>query len=99
MPYRITFSPEADDHLASLRGHERAKLLNGIERRLVHEPKADTRHCKEMRPNPIAQRRLRVGHLRVYYDVQEVPAPLVLVKAIGIKVRDRVYVGGREIKL
>lgn len=37
--------------------------------------------------------------LRVYYDVVEVPAALVLVQAIGIKVRNRVMIGGEEIDL
>ena len=57
-----------------------------------------TRHRKPLRPNPIAQYRLRVGSLRVYYDVLA-PERLVLVKAVGFKVRDRVYVGGSEVKL
>jgi mRNA-degrading endonuclease RelE of RelBE toxin-antitoxin system len=47
----------------------------------------------------VAQYRLRVGELRVYYDVQETPERLVIVKAVGIKVRNRVHVGGKEIKL
>jgi hypothetical protein len=35
---------------------------------------------------------------RVCYDVNE-PEGLVLVKAVGIKVRNNVYVGGKEIAL
>jgi hypothetical protein len=31
--------------------------------------------------------------------MQEAPERLVLVKAVGMKVRDRVYVGGREVRL
>jgi mRNA-degrading endonuclease RelE of RelBE toxin-antitoxin system len=52
-----------------------------------------------LRPNPVAEYRLRAGKLRVYYDVEETPRPLVIVKAVGIKIRERVYVGGREIEL
>lgn len=47
----------------------------------------------------MAQYRLRVGELRVYYDVQEAPDNVVVVKAVGIKVRNRVYVGGKEVQL
>jgi hypothetical protein len=56
-------------------------------RQVAHQPTLETRHRKPMRPNPIAQYRLRVGELRV-----------VVVKAVGIKLR-RVYVGGKEVQL
>ena len=52
-----------------------------------------------MRPNPIAPRELRIGHLRVYYDIEEKPEPLVTVLAIGIKNRNRVRIGGEEFEL
>lgn len=70
-----------------------------IPRQLTHQPTRTTHHRKPLRPNPVADYRLRVDQLRVYYDVQEAPKRLVVIKAVGIKVRDRVYVGGREIKL
>lgn len=35
----------------------------------------------------------------MYYDVSLTPQPLVVVKAIGVKVRERVRVGGEEIEL
>jgi hypothetical protein len=47
-----------------------------------------------MRPNPRAPWELRIGHLRVYYEVREEPVPLVTVRAIGVKVRNRVRIGG-----
>jgi mRNA-degrading endonuclease RelE of RelBE toxin-antitoxin system len=97
--YRIEFSPEADDHIASLTARDRATLLDAVGGQLVHEPTVETGRRKPLRPNPIAEFRLRVGKLRVYYDVQEAPERRVLVKAVGLKVRDRVYVGGREVKL
>lgn len=52
-----------------------------------------------MRPNTLAQYRLRVGDLRVYYDVEEQPTLLVLIKGIGVKIRNRVYLGGEEFEL
>jgi mRNA-degrading endonuclease RelE of RelBE toxin-antitoxin system len=70
-----------------------------IARQLVSQPTIETRQRKALRPNPVAQYRLRIGELRVYYDVQEAPERLVVVKAVGLKLRDRVYVGGKEIKL
>jgi hypothetical protein len=52
-----------------------------------------------MRPNPLAPWVLRVGHLRVYYEVTQRTAPCVTIRAIGVKVRERVLVGGVEIDL
>jgi len=91
--YRIEFTPEADEHLAGFTARERATLLDRIERQLVSEPAVETRNRKPMRPNPIAPMELRIGRLRVYYEVSEEPAPVVMVRAIGVKVRDRVRIG------
>ena len=52
-----------------------------------------------MRPNPLAPWELRVGELRVYYDVQETPIQKVMVLAVGIKRRNRVVIGGEEVEL
>jgi mRNA-degrading endonuclease RelE of RelBE toxin-antitoxin system len=57
--YRIEFSPEADDHVASLRARDRAMLLDAVGRQLLYEPTRHTRHRKPLRPNPVAQYRLR----------------------------------------
>lgn len=52
-----------------------------------------------MRPNPVAPWELRIGNLRVYYDVEEAPEPMVLIRAVGIKERNRVRIGKEVIDL
>ena len=52
-----------------------------------------------MRPNPIAPWELRIGDLRVYYDVEDDPDSRVIVLAVGVKERNRLRIGGEEIKL
>ena len=52
-----------------------------------------------MRPNPLAPWELRVGDVRVYYDVQENPEPLVMVVAVGVKDGNRILIGGEEVDL
>ena len=52
-----------------------------------------------MRPNPLAPWELRVGDLRIYYAVEAGPEPKVLIRAIGIKERDQVRIGGKEFRL
>ena len=59
----------------------------------------ETRNRKPMRPNPIAPWELRVGILRVYYDIQEQPKPRVTVVAVGKKLRNRMIIGGEQIEL
>lgn len=84
--------------MRDLRARERTAVLDAVERQLLHEPDLPTRHRKPLRANPLATWRLRVGDLRVYYDVER-SSGQVVIKAVGLKVRERVYVGGKEIKL
>lgn len=52
-----------------------------------------------MRPNPLAPWELRIGDLRVYYEIEEDPEQVVTIVAVGVKDGNRVLIGGREIKL
>lgn len=99
MPYRIEYSPEAEDHLRALTARHRSIVLNAVEEQLVHEPTVETRNRKPMRPNPIAPWELRIDPLRVYDDVQENPEQIVKVRAVGIKERNQVRIGDEVIEL
>ena len=97
--YAIRFADEASDHLATLTARQRATLLDSTERQLSHQPTVETRHRKRMRPGKegfVAPWELRVGDLRLYYEVHENPQRLVVVVAVGVKVRNRLRVAGRE---
>ena len=52
-----------------------------------------------MRPNPLAPWELRIGSLRVYDDVEEEPEPVVFIRAVGVKLRNRVRIGREVIEL
>jgi mRNA-degrading endonuclease RelE of RelBE toxin-antitoxin system len=52
-----------------------------------------------MRPNLIAPWELRIGDLRVYYDVQDDPAAVVIILAVGVKLRNLVRIGKEVIEL
>jgi hypothetical protein len=52
-----------------------------------------------LRANPVAPYELRVGKLRVYYEVEEDPDRVVVVKAVGVKDRECVRIGGEEVEL
>ena len=47
-----------------------------------------------MRPNPLAPWELRIGTLRIYYDVEDAPEPKVYIRVVGIKERNRVRIAG-----
>ena len=70
-----------------------------MDRQLAYQPLVETRNRKPMRPNPVAPWELRIGHLRVYYDVSEMPERIVFIRAVGIKYRNRVMIGDEEIEL
>jgi hypothetical protein len=73
--------------------------LDTVDRQLLYQPTVETRNRKPMRPNPVAPWELRIGTLRVYYDVEEEPQPVVYIRAVGIKQRNRVRIGKEEIEL
>ena len=99
MAYRIEYSPATDEHLRALTARQRVIVFDAIDEQLVHEPAVETRNRKPMRPNLLAPWELRIGELRVYYEIREAPQNVVTILAIGVKDRDRVVLGGKEIKL
>jgi hypothetical protein len=74
-------------------------VLDSVEKQLQDQPTLETRNRKPMRPNPLAPWELRIGNLRVYYDVETKPKYVVYIRAVGIKDRNRVIIGNEVIKL
>ena len=97
----IVLSPEALDHISAFTARQRRIILDEIEIQLSHEPTRVTQQRKPIRPNPLASWELRIGQFRVFYPVEHEPPnqPTVYVIAVGIKNRDRIMIGGKEIKL
>ena len=58
-----------------------------------------TRQRKVLRANAVAPWELRIGDLRVYYEVKDDGERVVVVKAVGVKERNRVLIGGEEVEL
>jgi mRNA-degrading endonuclease RelE of RelBE toxin-antitoxin system len=88
--YRITYATGVANDLKTLRATERALILDRIELQLRHEPTRPTRNRKilvDLVPPwkhipPVWE--LRVGEHRVFYDVDETSAT-VMVRAIRRK--------------
>jgi mRNA-degrading endonuclease RelE of RelBE toxin-antitoxin system len=99
MAYTIEFAESVKAHLAALSARQRATVLSRIEGQLTNQPLTETRNRKPLRPNPIAPWELRAGQLRVFYDVSEGPPAIVRILAVGVKGRNVVRIGGKEIQL
>jgi mRNA-degrading endonuclease RelE of RelBE toxin-antitoxin system len=90
--YTIEFVEAAIREITRLRATERAQILDEIEEQLSHEPATETRRRKllmGLEPpweslRPVWQ--LRVGHWRVFYDVDE-NVKSVIVRAVRKKGR------------
>ena len=78
---------------------QQAIILDTVDRQLTHQPTVETKNRRPMRPNPVAPWELRIGTLRVYYDVEDAPEPVVYIRAVAIKQRNRVLIGGEVIEL
>lgn len=99
MPFAIVYSPEALDHLRLLSKNNQVLVVDQVEEQLTHEPTLATRKRKLLRPNTIAPWELRLGDIRVFYEVQEEPEPQVIIKAVGIKSHNDLWIGGEKITL
>jgi mRNA-degrading endonuclease RelE of RelBE toxin-antitoxin system len=72
MRYEIILAPEAANDLKLLDAHLRAEIRDAIERHLRHEPtKISKSRIKRLRGVSRPQYRLRVGEIRVFYDVSK----------------------------
>ena len=99
MAYRIQFTESAEEQLAQLTARQQATALDAVRVQLRYEPVRETRNRKQLRPNPFAPWELRVGFLRVFYEVDALESDLVNVLAIGIKRGNRLIVSGKEIHI
>jgi len=70
--FEIVLAPEAVADLKRLEARERAAVRDALETHLRHEPRKTSRsRVKRLRGMTRPQYRLRVGGIRVFYDVSE----------------------------
>jgi len=80
MSFAIVLAPEAVEDLKRLKANARADIRAGIETHLRHEPKKVSRNrIKRLRGLRKPQYRLRVGELRIFYDVTETAVEVLAV--------------------
>ena len=93
MPFKITITQHADRQFRALLVRDQRILEAAILSRLQHQPITPTKAIKRLRPNPLAQYELRVGALRVLYNVED---DEVVILIVGRKVGNKLIVEGEE---
>ena len=82
MSFEIVLAPEAVEDFKSLKANVRADLKVALETHLRHEPKKVSRsRIKRLRGLSKPQYRLRVGDVRVFYDVTETSVEILAIVA------------------
>jgi mRNA-degrading endonuclease RelE of RelBE toxin-antitoxin system len=72
MLFEIILAPEAIEDLDGLKANVRATVRDGLETHLRHEPTKTSRsRIKRLKKMSQPQYRLRMGDVRVFYDVTE----------------------------
>jgi mRNA-degrading endonuclease RelE of RelBE toxin-antitoxin system len=98
VPYELLFELDAIEHLQGFSARDQSSVLDQIEVQLTYQPAVETRNRKRLRPNPLTPWELRIGEIRVFYDVT---ADVLSVRgiAVGRKEGNRLMIGGEEISL
>src|SRR5712691_11466097 len=96
--FTIDISDDALDELRHFRKRYSPMLFDEIERQLTHQPNVETRNRKPLRPNPFTEWELRADKFRVFYDIDS-KSNTVLVKAVGLKVGNKLFIRGEEFPL
>jgi len=101
--FELSFAPEVVEHLVVIERKYHPLIQKTLDEQLVYEPDHHTRNRKPVeQPAPFAATwELRFGpgnRLRVFYDVDRVEH-VVWILAIGVKERERLFIGGEEFKL
>jgi mRNA interferase RelE/StbE len=82
MRYDIILSAEAEDDFRHLKANLRATVRGALERFLRYQPtKTSKSRIKRLRELVHPQYRLRVGDLRVFYDVRETTVDVLAIIA------------------
>lgn len=93
MVFKITITEDADRQFRALPVRDQRILEAAILSRLQHQAMTPTKAIKRLRPNPLAEFELRVGNLRVLYNVE---GDEVVVLIVGCKAGNKLIVEGEE---
>ena len=96
--FAIDFSEDALKDVRILRKRDSTTILDEIEEQLSYQPNVETRNRKPLRAHPLGEWELRVDKFRVFYDI-DTRNETVLVKAVGVKIGNQLFIRGKEYEL
>jgi len=101
--FRLIYAPEVKRHLKAIERQYHALIRSEIEARLQFEPDVETRNRKPLVRHIAfeAEWELRFGpskRFRIFYAIDRDQGD-VCILAIGVKERNRLFVGGEEVEL
>ena len=99
--FDLVYAPQVKEHLKAIERKYYGLIRQEIEAQLQFEPEVETRNRKPLKRAVAfeAEWEIRCGPInrfRVFYEVDR-DARAVYILAIGVKVRDRLYIGGEEV--
>jgi mRNA-degrading endonuclease RelE of RelBE toxin-antitoxin system len=96
MPWAVTLKESVLDDLRWFGRKDGRRLLRAAEERLQADPLTESRNLKRLRPNPVAQRELRLfGKYRVLFNLDE-GTEVVTIVLVGEKRGSELLVQGQE---
>ena len=72
--------------------------MDGAQRHLRDRPTQPSKKRKLLTDHPLATWELRLGNVRVFYNIDR-DGTVVEIVAVGVKERNRLLIGGKEIEL
>ena len=101
--YSLIYDPQVRDHVAKIEKKYHSLVRKEIERQLRHEPEVETKNRKPLlRPSSLGSAwELRIGpenRFRIFYKADR-EFWTVNILAIGVKIKERLYIGGKEFEL
>jgi mRNA-degrading endonuclease RelE of RelBE toxin-antitoxin system len=101
--YTLVYAPQVRRHLRTIERHYYSLIRETVEEQLQFEPDTETRNRKPLRQPAAfeAQWELRFGpanRFRVFYEIDQ-ESRQVNILAIGVKERERLFIGEEEVEL
>ncbi len=97
MKSHFRFTRGADQDLDYFEVREQKIILDAVEKYLRNDANVESKRRKRLRPNPLAPWELKIGNIRVFYELGD--EGLVRVLAVGHKLHNELFIRGRRIEL
>jgi mRNA-degrading endonuclease RelE of RelBE toxin-antitoxin system len=101
--FELVYALQVKEHLKAIERRYHGLIRQEIEKQLQFEPEVETTNRKPLKRAVAfeAEWEIRCGpnnRFRVFYEVDR-DAGAVYILAIGVEIRDRLYIGGEEVEL